>query len=61
MQVQREIRVLSYCLCEPMKRRKTIKTKQGEHETISLHALFICLCIDVNACAILFLIDSNTS
>ena len=45
-----------------MKRRKTIKkTKQGEHEIISLQALFICLCIGIYACAILSLIDFNTT
>ena len=60
MLVQRGIQVISYCFCEPMKRRIIIiKTKQRKHATISLHALFICLCIGVYAYAILSPINSN--
>ena len=44
-----------------MKKEKKEKAKQGEHETISLQALFICLCAYVYACAIssLVLLTSN--
>ena len=63
MIVRRGIRVIPYCLYEPMIRRKALKYKQEEHETISLQALFICLCVCVYACAIssLVLLTSNNS
>ena len=43
------------------KEEKQSKAKQGEDETISLQALFICLCVCFIACAIssLVLLTSN--
>ena len=60
MLVLRGIRVVPYCLWTN-EEKKQQKAKQGEHEIISIQALFICLLynLGVYACAILFPTDSN--
>ena len=53
--VQKGIRDIPYYLYEPIKRKRVIKAKQGEHETISLQALSLCICVCAHLCAILSL------
>ena len=64
MLVHRGIRVIPYFLYEPIKKKRRKKTKQREQDIISLHTLFICLCVCMYACAIsslrsLVLLTSN--
>ena len=60
MLVRRGIRVTPYCFANQWSEENNKKAKQREHETISLQALFVCLCIGVYDYAISSPIDTNT-